>query len=70
MGGLSFSDKKLEDILKNSSAINVFIGPEGGWSENEIETFKNNGLTFVSLGETVLRTETAAITACALSLLL
>lgn len=70
MGGLSFSDKKLEDILKNSSAINVFIGPEGGWSENEIETFKNKGLTFVSLGETVLRAETAAITACALSLLL
>ena len=70
MGGLSFSDKKLQDILKKSSSINIFIGPEGGWSENEIETFKHKKLSFVSLGDTVLRAETAGITACALPLLL
>jgi len=37
------------------------IGPEGGWSENEIEKFQNLKMQFISLSENILRTSTAAI---------
>ena len=40
----------------------IAIGPEGGWSDRELEAAQSR----VSLGETVLRAETAAITAGAL----
>ena len=39
----------------------LFVGPEGGWSEKEIEAFEEKRIGGVSLGETVLRAETAAI---------
>lgn len=41
--------------------IGVFIGPEGGWSPNELDMFHKNGVTICSLGKQVLRAETAAI---------
>ena len=54
-------------LLKN--AINslfkktvLLIGPEGDFSEHEILLAKENGFTSVSLGNTRLRTETAALT--------
>src|SRR5438445_92819 len=37
----------------------VLVGPEGGWSDEE----RSTGLTAVTLGDTVLRAETAAIVA-------
>ncbi len=43
--------------------INVIIGPEGGFSEKEIEMAKNANINILSLGNRILRTETAAITA-------
>lgn len=43
--------------------IAVFIGPEGGWSETEIELFKNNNFKILSLGENILRAETASLVA-------
>lgn len=46
--------------------ISLFIGPEGGWSEGEEKLFKENKLSKVSLGKTVLRAETAAIAAIAI----
>jgi len=42
------------------------LGPEGGWIEREIETLVARGFTPVSLGERILRTETAAVVALAL----
>ncbi|MBO8206128.1 16S rRNA (uracil(1498)-N(3))-methyltransferase [Prochlorococcus marinus XMU1406] len=39
------------------------IGPEGGWSSNEIDFFNKNKYTFVKLSETILRTSTASINA-------
>jgi len=40
------------------------VGPEGGFSEPEIKMMEQTpGLRFVSLGDSVLRSETAAITA-------
>ena len=43
--------------------INVIIGPEGGFSEKEIEMAKSANIDILSLGNRILRTETAAITA-------
>ncbi len=42
------------------------IGPEGGWTEEEVQLFARNGWTSASLGATVLRAETAAIAATAI----
>lgn len=47
--------------LTSISRILVLIGPEGDFSPTEITTATQNGFTPVSLGETRLRTETAAL---------
>lgn len=41
--------------------VQLFIGPEGGYSEEEIEAAKNHQIVPVSLGKRILRAETAAI---------
>ncbi len=41
--------------------INVFIGPEGGFSPREVELLKERGVELVSLGKQILRAETAAV---------
>lgn len=47
--------------LKKPSNIGVFIGPKGGWSDRELALAKDKGMQIVSLGNTVLQGETAAI---------
>jgi len=47
----------------------VFIGPEGGWSDNEIEFFKNKNIPIYSLGKQILRAETASIAVASILLL-
>ncbi len=54
---LSYSPEKK---IKNS---NIFIGPEGGFTEKEIELAKESGYIVASLGSLTLRGETAAIVA-------
>jgi 16S rRNA (uracil1498-N3)-methyltransferase len=59
------STNSLKQILKrvdNITEISVFIGPEGGFTEQEIEEAVNMGLNSVTLGPRILRTETAGIT--------
>lgn len=72
MNGLKISEKTFQDKLilakEKNSEINIWIGPEGGWSEKEIEKFEQVNVVGVSLGQTVLRAETAAIVAVALML--
>ena len=46
----------------------VFVGPEGGFSDKEAASIMAFGARAVSLGPTILRTETAAVVACALVL--
>ena len=58
-----FSGSLIKNI-KLKDKINIFIGPEGGWTENEVRSAKDNGLEVVKLSDLVLRTETAVITAC------
>lgn len=57
---------KFEKQSENNLAF--YIGPEGGWSENDLELFKEYKIDSYSLGETVLRAETASII-CAYKLL-
>jgi 16S rRNA (uracil1498-N3)-methyltransferase len=45
--------------------LTLLVGPEGGWSETEIATFSQRHLTPITLGETILRVETAAMAAAA-----
>lgn len=45
----------------SSRATNLFVGPEGGFSEDEAEQARKTGLTPTSLGQLTLRGETAAI---------
>lgn len=55
--------------LKNippAKAIRLAIGPESGWSHQEIALMQENGFMCCSLGPRILRTETAAITAISL----
>lgn len=52
--------------IKDATKINLFIGPEGGYTTEEIEIAKNNGIIPISLGKRILRAETAAIVASAL----
>jgi 16S rRNA (uracil1498-N3)-methyltransferase len=46
---------------ENNSLYNIFIGPEGGWTEEEIQKAKNLNFKIASLGKLTLRAETAAI---------
>ena len=45
----------------NIKNINIFIGPEGGFDNKEVEIAMNNNFKIVTLGENILRTETAAL---------
>lgn len=59
------TDKKsLKNEIKPNKEITILIGPEGDFSVNEIETAIKNKFIPVTLGNTRLRTETAAIVAC------
>lgn len=56
--------KSLKNELKTNEDITILIGPEGDFSVKEIQQAVDNNFIPVSLGETRLRTETAAIVAC------
>lgn len=55
--------------LKNAKSIGIFIGPEGGFAEKEIEKAISSNAEIISLGKRILRTETAAITAVGMCML-
>jgi 16S rRNA (uracil1498-N3)-methyltransferase len=46
----------------------IAIGPEGGWTVEELDLFQKNGWNLASLGPTILRAETAAIAALAIAI--
>jgi 16S rRNA (uracil1498-N3)-methyltransferase len=50
------------------SPVSLFVGPEGGWSKDELLLAEDAGITFRSLGPYRLRSETAGIIAVARTL--
>ncbi len=58
---------KLKSVLQNlkgsDHSINIFVGPEGGFSSDEIKLANSIGIKSASLGDLILRSETAAISA-------
>jgi RNA methyltransferase, RsmE family len=54
----------LTQSYKPGSNVTVLIGPEGDFSEEEVQLALKNGFIPVSLGNSRLRTETAALVAC------
>ncbi len=55
----------LKTLIKNKKRITILIGPEGDFSLSEIKKAFDNQFTAITLGNTRLRTETAALLACA-----
>ena len=53
--------KKIFSKIRPGQTVAVFIGPEGGFDESEIESAMKAGVTPVSLGKRILRTETAGM---------
>mgnify|MGYP003313679331 CR=1 FL=1 len=51
---------KLTDENKKPESISVIIGPEGGFSDDEVSLAKESGIMLAGLGKRILRTETAA----------
>lgn len=60
--GIKYISSKYKDI-KNAAIV---IGPEGGFEESEIQSLKDKGAEIVTLGNRILRTETAGFTASTL----
>ena len=54
--------KEIIDGLQSGQSVAIFIGPEGGFEEKEIEDAMENGITPITLGKRILRTETAGFT--------
>jgi 16S rRNA (uracil1498-N3)-methyltransferase len=63
--GGSLIGQALEGLRDKGSVI-ALIGPEGGWSDREIESLEARRCLAVTLGRRVLRTETAALAALTL----
>lgn len=57
--------RKIIGSLKAGEAIAVFIGPEGGFDEHEINAAILAGMKPITLGKRILRTETAGFTVMA-----
>lgn len=55
------SNCSIKNYSFNSDSIGIFVGPEGGFSESEIEFAASGNIKAVSLGKRILRTETAAL---------
>ena len=53
--------KKNNKDLESIKTVGIFVGPEGGIEEDEIERLKEKGAHIVTLGKRILRTETVAL---------
>lgn len=56
---VKYSGQKIRDIVKKQQDITLVIGPEGGFSEKEVELLTQSNFTCVTLGKRILRAETA-----------
>ncbi len=54
---------RIIEAIRPGQSVGIFIGPEGGFEEEEVELAKKAGASAVSLGKRILRTETAGLMA-------
>ena len=59
-------DAHIFKLLQEHDSVSIVIGPEGGFSEMERNLMSSKDFSVVSLGNQVLRAETASMCACAL----
>lgn len=64
--GLSQALRQARAEAQGELSVNLFIGPEGGFSDEEVELAESLGAALIGLGPRILRAETAALAACAL----
>lgn len=63
--------EKLADIVKpDTESVSVFIGPEGGFEQEEVEQIEASGGVRATLGKRILRTQTAPVAALTAIMLL
>ena len=65
--------EKTRKILKHitpGQSVGIFIGPEGGFEEQEVEAALRSGAQSITLGRRILRTETAGMTVLSALMLL
>ena len=53
--------KQIFETIQPGQSIGIFIGPEGGFDEKEVEAAKDAGFQVLTLGRRILRTETAGM---------
>jgi 16S rRNA (uracil1498-N3)-methyltransferase len=63
----SLLDHLQSEVAELRSQVTLLIGPEGGWTDEEVARMRAAGLTGVRLTATILRVETAAIAAAAIA---
>ena len=61
-------EMSLTSAVHNATDLLLAVGPEGGWTEDELNLFHKEGWLSASLGPTILRAETAAIAATAITM--
>lgn len=64
-GAAPIGDRQVLDHIEATHGCAIFIGPEGGWDKTESDLLTHRGAIAISLGQRVLRTETAGMTAIA-----
>ncbi|CUS38941.1 16S rRNA (uracil(1498)-N(3))-methyltransferase [Candidatus Nitrospira nitrificans] len=57
--GISLQSVELPHDMNGS--LRILIGPEGGWSQEEVQITEQAGVVSITLGQQILRSETAAI---------
>lgn len=67
---LDKSGESIKSLILSSSnsPLTIFVGPEGGWTGEEIDLAKKAGAKVISIGNTVFRTETAGMVVAAILL--
>lgn len=54
--------KQIISKIRPGQSVGIFIGPEGGFEREEVETAISEGVQAITLGKRILRTETAGLT--------
>ena len=62
----SIETEHLQDLVKPKLNYLIIVGPEGGFSDQEIAMIKDRDYKIAKIGNYRLRTETAGIVACAI----